>query len=322
MHTPRNIQSPYTASDFWAQWSSVNPRMSVFLKITPQAFWTGVSAIGFTSNTRDMTLPGHSGTTFKSAPGLTPSVLEQALDEAGNLELTGIYQAGSFTRADVAAGKWAYASVEVFSASWENVNLGELVHFKGNLGEVKDYQAYFSAEGRGLIARLSDNAAVVTTRLCRVKDFRDAECGHTASTVTISGTAYNVVQTGVAGIGSASGADDARFVIIFDTSGWAGADPPPVSLFTNGKLTATSGPNAGVSREIAATAEAAGGYPYMAFYLKRGLPYPVETSTTFTLTAGCRRTVEDCRKFGNITRFRGEPYIPGIEAANRAPAAY
>jgi hypothetical protein len=48
------------------------------------------------------------------------------------------------------------------------------------------------------------------------------------------------------------------------------------------------------------------------------------------LTAGCTRTVEDCRKFSQavdntgghvapIANFRGEPYVPGLESANRFP---
>lgn len=323
MHTPRNVQGPYTATDFWNQWSSVNPRMTLFVKVTPKSFWTGVSTIGFTSNTRDMTLPGHAGITFKSAPGITPTLAEQALDEPTNLEMTGVYKTGIIEQTDVIAGKWNFSTIEVFSACWDNVNLGELVHFKGNLGEVKDYQTYFTAEGRGLISRLSNDVNKVTSRLCRVKEFRDAECGHTATTVVIGGVTYNVTQTNVTGSPVSVGSQ--YCAAIFDTSTFAGTVPTApnlatyAALFTNGKITATSGPNNGVSREISGAAEATGGFPYIRMETKRAFPFPIDTSTTFNLVMGCDRTIEDCKKFSNIVNRRAEDWIPGIEVANRIP---
>lgn len=332
MHTPRNIQSPYVANDFWTQWGSVNPRMALFIKVTPKAFWSGISPIGFTSNTRDMTLPAHtysgSPITFKSAVGITPSVVEQILDDPTNLEMSGIYQAGTFTQADVLAGKWDYAEIEVFSACWDNVNLGELVHFKGNLGDFKDYAYYFKAEGRGLIARLSSDTCDVTSRNCRVKEFRDAQCGHTASTVTIAGTSFNVTQTGRTGNPSTSGIyDNEKNAIVFDVSTFTGNVPTYGQLtawaeyFDNGKITSNSGANLGNSREILAVKEATGGYPYIIVTLKRSMPFVIEGGSKWHLTMGCRRTVEDCRKYDNIINFRGEPYIPTIEEINRIPEA-
>lgn len=317
MHTPRNIQSPYTASDFWNQWSSVTPRMALFIKVTPKAFWSGVSALGFTSNTRDMTLPGHAGITFTSSPGITPSAVEQALDNATSLEMTGIYQSSSFTHADVMSGKWDFATVEIFSACWDNVNLGELVHFKGNLGEFKDYQLYFTAEGQGLIARLSSDAGKVASRACRVKEFRNAECGHTAATVTVDGNTYDIVQN-ITDVNSVT-----KSRIDINKTQWTAASPsakpiPYNGFYTNGKITYTSGDNNGVSREISwnnyFTAQNKVG-----IFLKRPLPYTPKTSDTFTLTAGCNRTVENCKMFSNIVNFRAEPFVPGLEAISYIP---
>jgi len=187
-HTPRNVQGPYTAADFWAKYNSVTPRMNIFIKITPRFG----DPVGLAGTTRDMTLPGHPGITFKAKPGISPSVLETALDEPTNLDMTGIYESGIFEHTDVLAGKWNFAQVEVFTACWANVNLGELVEMKGNLGELKDYQTYFIAEGRGLLSRLSNEVDPCTNRFCRVKRFRDGECGHTASTVTIDGDVYDI----------------------------------------------------------------------------------------------------------------------------------
>lgn len=319
MHSPRNIQGGYTATDFWNNWSSVNPRISLFLLITPQSFWTGASSLGFTTNTRNMTLPGHPGVTFYSSPGISPSVIEMALGQTVNLEMMGLYQSGLFEYEDITAGKWDYATVEVFSASWDStaINYGELLWAKTNLSDFKDYQTYFNAEGRGYISRLSNETDKVTTRTCRVLEFGDSECGKDLSgTVEIDGTDYLIQQTAVDGV-QAIAFDS----IHFDTATFDGnvpPDAPTVDLyapyFNNGKIKALSGANAGVSREIAS------GQPFgteMDIYLKRLFPYPITGTISFELTMGCVRTTEDCTKFTNIENFRGEPFVPGIESVNR-----
>lgn len=325
MHTPRNIQAPNNANSFWTQWGSVNPRMALFIKVTPKAFWSGVSPIGFTSNTRDMTLPAHTyggnPITFKSAVGITPSVVEQILDDPTNLEMSGIYQSGTFEQTDVLAGKWDYAEIEVFSACWDNVDLGELVHFKGNLGEFKDYAYYFKAEGRGLIARLSSDTSDVTSRNCRVKNFRDSQCGHTASTVTIDGETYNIDNQGVILLQGYEQIN--RRQVVIDGYYWTGnlfpLPLPPSDFFNNGTLTVETGDNEGVSREILRTQTKDG--IRITITLKRPLPFTLSSFDTVRLTAGCRRTIEDCRKYDNIVNFRGEPFIPTVETINRIPEA-
>jgi len=263
-----------------------------------------------------MTLPGHGGVTFLSAPGMTPTIVEQGLDEAANLEMTGVYSSDSFSQTEVLAGKWNYSEIEVFSVSWQNTSLGELVHFKGNLGEFKDYQTYFTCEGRGLIARLSQEVEKVTARLCRVKEFRDAECGHTASTVTISAVVYNISQT-------------LNGIVYGPTTAWMdvytltiSGNIPPDSFYANGKVTGTSGPNSGVSREVANSTYFDTGNPatsYIRLFLKRPFPFTAASLAGYTIIAGCNRTPEDCIKFTNIVRRRAEDFVPGIEAVSRVP---
>lgn len=323
-HLPRNIQGGFTATDFWNQWNSVNPRMSLFIKITPQTFWTSVSAVGITSNTRNMTLPGHPGVTFYSTPGITPTQVEQVLDEPTNVELTGIYQSGIFEQEDVRAGKWNFATIEVFTASWDHPEYGELVHGKCKMGEVKDYQTFFTAEARGYLNLLSQDVNKVTSRFCRVKVFGDAECGKDLNdTVELDGVEYEITQTAIDG--NPLGGDSWNS-FIFDTSAFTGnvpADSDALALvanrYRNGKLTALDGPNAGVSREIAAAFEATGGHPFLQVDLKRAFPFIVDTTTSFTLIMGCDRTVEDCIVYENIVNRRAEDHIPTVESVHQVP---
>lgn len=309
MHTPRNIQGGYTAADFWTQHSSTTPRVCICVKVTPRVG----TALGFTSNTRDMTLPGHSGVTFRSTPAITPTVAESALDEATNMELTGLYTSDSFDQTEVLAGKYNFAAIEVFTVSWHNVNLGELLHFRGNLGEVKDYQTYFTAEARGLISRLSNDVNIVTSRFCRAPEFRGTTgpfaCNHSASTVVIGGVTYNIPYTAVPLVSVASQSE-----LEFDTTVLNDADLDTNRVLVNGKIECTSGDNDGISREIASVLAIFPGYRIQ---LKRPFPLTLTAGDEFTITAGCNHTIEDCIKFGNIVNRRAEDWIPGIEAANR-----
>jgi uncharacterized phage protein (TIGR02218 family) len=240
------------------------------------------------------------------------------------MEFQGLYREGEFQPDDVLAGKWDFAQVEVFSACWDDPAMGELVHFFGQLGEITHYETHFKAEGNGLLAQLSQETGVVTSRSCRVKDFRDSECGHTASTVTISDTAFTIVHpevTAVMGISVGTGfPDKGTFIVQVDTL--TGTQPIPADFFLNGKITALTGRNAGVSREISTSTVANVGLNILTIETKRPFPFAdsvAEEANTYQLIAGCSRTVEDCRKFGNIINFRGEPFVPNLEAINRVP---
>ncbi len=280
--------------------------MCFCILVTPKTEFGGsAAAIGFTSNTRDMTLPGHVGITFKSAPGITPTTIEMMLDEPTNLELTGIYQSGSFQPTDVLDGKWSFASIEIFSVCWDNVNLGEFLVFKGNLGDFKERQTHFVAEARGMLARMSNDVNKVTSRFCRVKHFRDAECGHTVSTVTIATVAYPILfSTSVT-------AKSPPYGLTFD-SGFSG-QTFPANYFSNGKLRFTSGLNSGISREIAYSAGPEG----LTIKTKRPFPFNISMGDNAELTAGCNRTQADCMKFQNIVNRRAEDFIPGVESVSK-----
>jgi len=311
-HEIQNIQGSYTQDDFWGQWSSPTPRMALLIQITTRPEY-GPDIVAFTSNSRDMTLPGRPGVVFKATPAITPTTIESGLDEASNLEMTGIYNSDSFDQIEVLAGKWDFATVEVLSACWDNTDLGEFVHFKGNLGEFKDYQTFFTAEGRGAIARLSNNVNKVTSRLCRCREFGDEECGRDlGEPVTINGDTFDLVYPDVPCV-LAAGEGEIDF-----SSGDLPANCDTSGLFANGKLECTSGQNEGIAREISTINTVFPGYRVS---LRRRFPLPIEGNDTFTFTAGCDRTIERCVLYDNVINRRAEDYVPGIEAANRVPSA-
>jgi uncharacterized phage protein (TIGR02218 family) len=309
MHVPQNIQTPYTATDFWNNFESATPRMTVCILVTPVAG----DPIGFTSNTRDMTLPGHPGVTFKSSPGITPSSIESALDEPSTLEMMGIYQEGSFTHEQIVGGYWNFARVQIFTVSWNNPNLGELILFTGNLGDFKDYQTYFNAEARGTLSRLSNDTAEVTTRTGRCGPLGSPRCRVDLDGVrTIDGVDYNITETNLTSNATTGPGDTSAMYADFS------GPVPPNNFYANGKITVLTGLNAGVSREIAANIrnDFDG---VMSFILKRGFPLNDPDPVLIRIQAGCRLTVEDCMSYNNIINMDAEPYIPGIESLRKLP---
>lgn len=264
-----------------------------------------------------MTLDGHAGVTFKPTTGIDATVIEQSLDEPTQMEFSGAYHADSLTQTEVMVGKWNFADIEVFSVSWAYPDYGELLHFKGKLGEFKDYQTRFVCEARGYIALLSEDVNAVTTKFCRAPEFRGTTgpfaCNHATATVTISATSYNIVHAGCVANSEALAADG--YIVITNAS-YTGNQPPD-GFFTNGKITSTSGANNGISREVSYSLDTA--VAQTRIYLKRPFPFTVAAADTFTITAGCNRTLEDCKKYGNVINRRAEDWVPGLEQITRLP---
>lgn len=314
MHSIRNKQSPYTTDGFfWARYSSVNPRMGLFVKVTPLAIWGGDDeALGFTGCTRNMELPGHPDLVFKATPGISPTNVEIQLDEPSNLELSGIFNSDSFSEAEILAGKWNFAAIEIFVACWDDLALGEFLVHKGYLGEAKTMQTHFTAESRGPLSLLSQEVKKMTTRLCRVREFGDAECGRALDTVNIGGTDYNMQHT----LTVASVTDN--YTIVFTKLGGT-ANNVPDEFFRSGKLTALgSTANGGVSREIRTSDTDT---TTIAITLKRRLPFTVTAGDQFLVIAGCDRTLDDCFLYDNVINRRAEDFIPTVEALNRVKDA-
>lgn len=322
MHVPRNIQSPFTATDFWNNWAGVTPRMALFIKVTSKPEF-GSLVRAFTSNSRNMTMPGHPGVTFYSAPAITNTVFEQVLGESPTMEITGVYSSDSFDPVEVKAGKWGSAEVEIFSASWDDGTgggqdrrkYGELLHGRGKIADIKDYQTYFTAEIRGLISLLSQDVNKATARLCRVHEFGDDECKkNLAGTVTIESVVYNLTETGLELDDTYLPSDTFIDVLIGQFAG----NVPPENFYANGKMTVTGGPNNGLSREIAYNSAVTG--DYISVQLKRPFPFSLsESNATVDLIAGCDRTIEMCMLYDNILNRRAEDYIPGLEQIHRLP---
>ena len=133
------------------------------------------------------------------------------------------------------------------------------------------------------------------------------------------GNGYNLQAEGSDG-SSGAVTHDAPYPIGYQWSmpgdGWTQGPPPPAQntsgFFTLGVLTFTSGGNSGLSYSIQDYQNPGSGGVVT---LVRGTLATPAPGDTFTIVAGCDKSMTTCReKFNNLANFAGVPFIPTPEA--------
>ena len=304
MHEIRNYQSPYTADSYWEYLSGEELSLAIFMKVEPSGDWANtLVAHGFTSLDRPVYLAEHDLTFYPSA-GLMPSAIEGETGKASNLEVTSVFTFNDITEADVLAGKWNGAKIELWRMNYDVPEMGEEVMFTGILSTITNQQDLFTAELVGTSARLEGNFGENTSRICRkVGTFTQmpGECGYDDET---SGGFQNQRVLTVEAVSS-------RTEIVLERS----TDDVPNTFYVNGRMECVTGANEGISREIQSNSGV--GTDIITVSLKRPFPLEVESGDTFELTVGCNGTLERCKYFGNVVNRGAEDFIPGWDNATR-----
>lgn len=252
---------------------------------------------GFTDHDRDVTFDG---TTFEAAAGFTASEMkDQVRLSVGNLEVTGAVSSEHLAEADLVAGLYDDAAVEIFRVNWQDPAQRVLMR-SGSLGEVKKAGSAFAAEVRGLAHYLQQPKGRVYQFTCDA-DFGDARC-----TVDREAPAYKGTGT-VAVVTSAR-----RFTV-------TGLDAFASGWFTHGLVTFTSG--AAIGQRVEVKRHDAPGTT-VTLELWQPVREPLVAGQTFTVTAGCDKHLETCKaKFANAANFRGFPHMPGNDFVTRIARA-
>jgi uncharacterized phage protein (TIGR02218 family) len=241
---------------------------------------------GFTDHDEDVIL---GGVTCAAGTGLTGSEATQKLGLAADTsEISGALAADTLNEDDLAAGRYDAAAVELWLTDWSEPALRVLIA-KGALGEVKRDSTAFTAELRGSSDRLSQQTGRLFTTTCSA-DLGDARCK-----VDLTAAAYR-------GVGSVTSVT-ATSSFVAD-----GLDAFDDGWFTAGKLTFTSGGNAGLSVEVKTHRNTGS----VSIDLWQAMPEPIAAGDAFTVTAGCDKAFATCHdRFANAVNFRGFPHIPG-----------
>jgi len=306
-HTVRNYSGPSDADSYWEYLAGEDAlTLALFLKITPSTDFSGMPTLGFTSFDEPVTLSAHSMTFYPTA-GLFPSAVETEASKPANFELTGVFEATGVTEADLLAGKWTGAGIELWRMNYSDLTMGEEVLFRGKISHFTNKQDGFKAEITGYTDRMDTNFGEMTSRVCRrVRTFTlfPGECGYDAST---SG-GFNNQRTLTANTITS------RTLIKF-----TGQESVPSDFYTNGRAECLTGDNEGIAREIK-SAEVVSGK--LEATLKRAFPLAVAPGDTFKFTVGCNGTLERCIYFDNVINRSAEDFIPGVDTASRVPPTY
>lgn len=246
--------------------------------------------LGFTDHDRDLAFDS---VTYAAATGFTASEVVSSLGlSVDNLEVDGALAAAAITEADLAAGAYDGATVELWRVNWADASMRVLMR-KGALGEVSRGELAFSAELRGLAHALQQATGRTYQRLCDA-DVGDARCGVDLDAPEFKGT------------GTVDSATDDRVLTV------SGLGAFESNWFRFGKFLWTTGANAGRIAEVKAHAKAS----TVTLSLWQRAPSPVEPGDGFSVTAGCDKTLATCKaRFDNVTNFRGFPHMPGNDRA-------
>jgi uncharacterized phage protein (TIGR02218 family) len=248
---------------------------------------------GFTDHDEDVML---GALTCRAGTGLTGSEASNRLGLAvDGSEISGALADETLSEADLAAGRYDAASVEVFIVDWSEPTLNVLIA-KSALGEVRREGGAFTAELRGLADRLNEESGRRYSATCAV-DLGGIGCNIDLSTPTFRGSGSIAALAGTS-----------RFIA-------SGLDAYSDAWFTAGRLLWQSGANAGLAVEVKRH-QASGAE--VVFELWQAMPEPLETGNSFVVTAGCDKRFDTCRnRFNNVLNFRGFPHIPGNDFVTR-----
>jgi uncharacterized phage protein (TIGR02218 family) len=252
-------------------------------------------AFGFTDHDRDLVF---GGVTFAARTGLEAAEAAAEIGFAvGGGEVAGALVAAGVTEADLAAGLYDDASVETWLVNWANVD-ERLLLDAGALGEIRRTERAFVAEVRGLMHPLDEGRGRLYRATCSA-DLGDDRCRIDLSAPAFRGAGVVAASDGALGFTTSS--------LGAYADGW----------FTGGKLTWTSGANAGVAVEVKAH-RVVGAAAELDLWQRA--PDAIAAGDAFAVTAGCDKRLATCRdKFANVINHRGFPHMPGNDFVIRVP---
>jgi uncharacterized phage protein (TIGR02218 family) len=239
---------------------------------------------GFTTFDQNLTL---GGVTYKACGALTPSALESTSGlSTDNLEVTGILDSDDIEAADIEAGLYDHARIDMFACNWADLTQGTVQLRRGWLGEVLLSGGHYVAELRGLHDLLQRVVGDYYTPECRY-DLGDSRCTIDLAPRTVTGAVTSVT-------------DNANFT---DTTQTAAT-----GIYNYGKLSWTSGANNGLSMEVKSWDGTA-----QLFTLWLPMPNAVAPGDAYTVYPGCDKRFATCQgTFNNAVNFGGFPYVPGV----------
>jgi uncharacterized phage protein (TIGR02218 family) len=249
--------------------------------------------LGFTEHDQKLTFDG---TVFEPGTGFaaTEASVASGLSAPG-AEVRGGFSSEAITEADLAAGRYDGARVELFLVNWQAADEQHALMSVQEIGEVSRAGPGFSAELRSFAHRLQQPEGRIYNRRC------DADLGDLRCRVDM-------------GVANRRGAAVVAEVLSADRLTVSGLPDLREGHFRLGHVRFDDGVLSGRRLAIEESGAAAGGLLTLRLWL------PLEArpaeGDAVTLTIGCDKSFATCReKFGNQLNFRGFPHMPGSDFA-------
>jgi len=249
---------------------------------------TDGAGLGLTSHDRPAR---KDGVNHVPTPGIVPAAVTRSLGlEPHSSEVAGALSSDALDEQDLALGRWDGAAATLFAMDWSHPEADAIELLAGELGDVSIDGDGFSAELKGVAARLESPPCPSTSPQCRAQ-FGDRTCR-----VDLAGRTL-------------------RATIVASDGGELTLDQPLDESFLLGRLRYMSGANCGRSTVIIAV----DGNDIRVRDLPRGEILP---GCSVDLREGCDRRFTTCaQRFANAVNFRGEPHLPGADLLTRFPGA-
>jgi uncharacterized phage protein (TIGR02218 family) len=275
------------------------------------------TTLGFTDHDQDITYnDGTQTVTYHAATGFSPSATEGGSDlSVDNLEVTAFLDSTAINDADIRAGLYNFATIEIRQVNWADLTMGDMKIRKGSLGQVSLGNGVFHAEIRGLTHFLSLAVGTTFGPACRA-DLGDNKCKVDLSKMIQNGSVASSTSQqqftpngGLTKIGTPTP-----------------TAPAPAKWFNDGVLVWTSGLNNTYRMEVT-------NWDGTVIKLFEPMPRPIQAGDTFTIEPGCNKGSDCNSKFvsiqlldgsftgsnGNIANKRSEDFIPGQDAILNYP---
>lgn len=230
------------------------------------------------------------GITFRPDSGLSArAVIQSSGLSVDNTEAVGVLSDGAITEADLLAGRWDGAGVQLWDVDWSGPLNRRLV-FRGNLGEVSRSGTSFSAELRGLSEPLNRGQGRVYHPRCSA-ELGDGKCR------------FDRDKDGYSAEAIIRSHDEGQSFVLGEIPGYERR------WFERGELVVLSGAAEGLRGTI--KIDQPQGSAQRLIELWSGLGAHPAAGDRVRLIAGCDKRAETCRlKFLNYANFRGFPHLP------------
>lgn len=210
----------------------------------------------------------------------------------GTMELVGLLAVNGILAADIEAGRWDAAKVDLVEVNYRDLTMGCNPLRFGELGQVqRKGKGQYTFELRDLGQYLQNNLGRTVAAACDA-DFGDARCGVDKETFRRTGTVTAVTSNRVFTATIAGLVVDATYSL--------------------GELRWESGANDDLRMEVKSLSAGL-------VTLQLDMPYTVAVGNNFTIVPGCNKIgrLGHCRVvYDNYVNFRGFEDIPGQNKTN------